>query len=284
MATIYQKLPLNEGQSFVARTYKTPLYETPLHQHDEYELILCTGTPGTVFLGNYIGRFQKGDIFLVGDKLPHWFRKNNEESIGEAIVVQFKRELFAENINSMPEFSAINELLKVSQSGIKLFGELKRQIGALLRRIEKQSSFKRYLTLLDCLHRMSESPQIEILTNPDYLDIAKKEIDRVRKVYEYSFEHFKDNITLSEIAELTHQSVSNFCKNFKRDTKKSYIEFLNDIRLNHACNKLKETDDPVTKICYDSGFRNWSNFSVQFKKRFKTSPSAYRKMWQLSKK
>ncbi|PWE00592.1 AraC family transcriptional regulator [Marinilabilia rubra] len=278
MGTLYQRLPLRGGYSFIARTYRTPLFETPWHQHDEFELVLCNGSSGTAFIGNYIGPYHEGEVYLLGNNLPHWFKKRNDSMTGKAIVVQFNKDLFGDQLNKLPELKTIKTLLNLSNSGIQLRSTLNTNIRKKLKKIEHQAPFERYLTLLSCLYDISTSHQYNQLSNVYYDAIPKEEFKRIRKVFEYSYNHFKDNITLQQMADLTNQSVSNFCKYFKQNTKKTYIDFLNDIRLNYACTKLRTSEDSITQICYDSGFRNWSNFSVQFKKRYNASPSEYRKM------
>jgi len=52
MKPLIEKLSLPENTSFVARTYRTPQFEVPWHQHIEYELILFTEGEGTSCIGN----------------------------------------------------------------------------------------------------------------------------------------------------------------------------------------------------------------------------------------
>lgn len=92
MKPIIEKLPLNEDSSFLARTYTTPHFEVPWHQHVEYELILFKEGEGTSFIGNYIGEFKTDDIFFLGSNLPHTFQKANKEMLTSALVVQFKED------------------------------------------------------------------------------------------------------------------------------------------------------------------------------------------------
>lgn len=280
MRTIYQKLPLKEGHSFVARTYRTPHFETPWHQHDEIELLLCTGCPGTSFIGDYIGAYQKGEVYLLGKNLPHWFKKGDESKIGEALVIQFNASLFGDSLDSLPEFGSIRNILIVSSRGIRLRSGLNTSVRKRLEKTERQPPFERYLNLLSCLYDISISQEYDILSNMNLESISHTEFERISKVYEYSFENFKTNITLQQMADLTNQSVSNFCKYFKLNTKKTYVEFLNGIRISFASNKLKNTDDTITEICYESGFRNWANFSRQFKKTQGVSPSEYRRKFK----
>ena len=63
-----------------------------------------------------------------------------------------------------------------------------------------------------------------------------------------------------------------FSKTFHRN----FNQYLNDARLNYACQRLENTSDSITKICLDSGFESQRTFNRVFKERYKISPSDYR--------
>ncbi len=279
MLPLLQKLPIDENSSFIARTYKTPDFETPWHQHQEIELVLCNGSHGTVFIGNYIGDYAPGEVYLLGSNLPHWYRKKNEKMIGSALVVQFREEIFGSALLDLPEFQQIKNLLERSKKGLKLQGELNTKVKRLINTLEKQKGFEQFRTLLDCLHLISTSNEYELLTQYYFQSSSQENQERIGVIYEYSMKHFKANITLQQMADLTNQSVSNFCKYFKQNTKKTYINFLNEIRIGHASKLLQSTDKAITEICYESGFRNWANFSNHFKRIKGVSPKEYRKAY-----
>src|SRR5690606_38107870 len=141
MKPLVQKLPLSEGSSFVSRTYKTPLFETPWHQHEAIELVLQR-CEGSVFIGDYIGEFNRNDIYLLGKNLPHWFKKRNNHIKGKAIVVQFNEDMFGQTFLDLPEISKIKTLLSTSKSGIWLRGGLSKQIKKRLLKIENLSGYE----------------------------------------------------------------------------------------------------------------------------------------------
>jgi AraC-like DNA-binding protein len=58
---------------------------------------------------------------------------------------------------------------------------------------------------------------------------------------------------------------------------KKFTQFVNEIRIVHACKLLTESQDSISNISYASGFNNFSHFNRQFKNITGESPSAYRK-------
>lgn len=281
MKPLIQKIPLQEDKSFAARFYESPLYETPWHQHEEIELVLCIQSLGSVFIGDYIGDYGEGEVYLLGKNLPHWYRKKDKNRAGKAIVVHFKEEMFGNTFLNLPELQSVKALLHKSTRGIRLQGNLEVKIRKQLYKIIQEKGFERLNTLVHCLYQISISQEYELLSGI-YHPISSEDQDRIGAIYEYSMQHYREPITLQQMADLTNQSVSNFCKYFKQNTKKTYIQFLNEIRIAYACKLLKESSISITEICYESGFRNWANFSSQFKKVCQMTPSEYRKKYRVN--
>jgi len=99
---------------------------------------------------------------------------------------------------------------------------------------------------------------------------------RIAKVCEYMEQHFSDNIYLSDMASLVGMSDTAFSHFFKSKTNMTFIDYLNDMRIAHACQLLSETSLTISEVCYNSGFNNISNFIRMFKKRKQMTPNAYR--------
>jgi AraC-like DNA-binding protein len=276
MKTIIQKLPLAKESSFIAQTFETPFFETPYHQHDEYELMVIKKGHGTAFVGDYIGDYQVGDVYFHGSNLPHWFRKKNEKQIGASMVVQFKDDFLGKGFFEIPEMNQIKHLLKNSARSIYCKGELKKSIQKQLIEIEFLSGYERIISLLNMLREISLSEEYEYVSGTIVTHTEKDQI-LINRIFEYSMNNFKHKITIEEVAALTNKSISAFCHYFKKVTKVSYINFLTQIRISHACELLKTSNLTITEICYESGFNNWSNFSKHFNKYCQMSPSKYRK-------
>ena len=61
-------------------------------------------------------------------------------------------------------------------------------------------------------------------------------------------------ISLEKTASLVHLSNAAFCKFFKRVTDKTFPDYVNDIRIGHACSLLTESDKTIGAIAYECGF------------------------------
>ena len=101
---------------------------------------------------------------------------------------------------------------------------------------------------------------------------------RMRKVFEFTMNNFKKDISLDIISEIANMTKNAFCKYFKKRTNKTYFQFLTELRIEHASKLLlKHKEMPVIEIAELSGYNNLSNFNRQFKSLKHKSPSMFRK-------
>lgn len=103
----------------------------------------------------------------------------------------------------------------------------------------------------------------------------------MNEVLDYTFQHFKQEITIEQIAKIAFLSRSQFSSFFKLHTGKTYIKFVNELRIENACILLKNNTYTIEQICYEVGFKNVSNFTRHFKKNKGVTPSQYRKSWMI---
>ncbi|WP_367867835.1 AraC family transcriptional regulator [Pedobacter sp. WC2423] len=277
MKTLIQKIHVEEYNSFACRTYKTPDFETAWHKHLECELILITEGNGTALIGDYIGEYKQGDIFLLNTNVPHWFRKSQNTTTGSAIVIHFMRDFWGEGFLALPEMKNIAGLLDNKNTGIQLQESLSNEVAILIRQLEFSAGIERIQLLINCMQKISTSAQQKIMTTAFDTMTSGEENSVIETIIDYSFKHFLDPISLKEVAGITSMSIPAFCRFFKRNIKKSYFDFIKEIRIGHACKLLRETSRPVLEICYDSGYNSWAHFSKQFKAVTSISPSKYRK-------
>jgi len=68
-----------------------------------------------------------------------------------------------------------------------------------------------------------------------------------------------------------------FCRFFKSRTQKSLTQFLNELRIGHACKLLQNEEYSVSDVCYECGYNTLANFNKFFKNITGKTPSEYRK-------
>lgn len=258
-------------------------WPTPLcrwHAHEEYELHLVLRTSGKVFVGDYVGQFTPGSLFLTGPNLPHnWV---TEESSNKSVplrdmLIQFNHQTMTKAFEVFPELSELNHLLDVARSGIEFKNYDTDHAKSYLESIRESRGMKRLMHFLHFLQELNDWKQKVSLSltklNPSLSSISQ---DRINDVVNYVIENYKNNISLSEAAEIVNMSESSFSRYFMKTTGNRFSEFVSRIRLGRACVMLYETDDQIATIAFASGYNNLANFNRQFIKLKGMTPREYR--------
>ncbi len=275
MKTLIQKIHIDEQHSFACRKYRTPNFETSWHKHEEYELILITEGHGTALIGDFVGEYKTGDIYFIAGNLPHSFRKRHHKITGDAIAAHFKKDVFGETFFLAPEIKNIFTLLNKNDA-FQLLNKLKKEVTSLLIEMESAKGFNRINLLLQSLQKMSTSSSFTRVTE-DFSSPDNNINPAIDKIIDYSFKHYLEPVTLQQVAQIADMSIPTFCRFFKKNIKKTYFNFLQDLRISHACKLLTTTDKTVMDCCYESGYNSWAHFTKQFKQIKKITPSQYRK-------
>ncbi len=258
-------------------------WNNPWHYHPELELLYCIKGKGTNFIGNCIRSIEEGELLLFGKNLQHTRQRDEDYYLQhrletpETIVVQFREDFLGENFFNVKEFSHISGLMERASRGLKFFGDTKDLIIARLEAAMNLKGAPSILALLAILDILASSEEFIYLNSAHYVVSAHEKFSqKINKVYHYTIDHFREPIALADVAALTSHSSAAFCRYFKTRTRKSYFQYLTEVRIAYACERLMEGTLDVTRVCYASGFNNLSNFHKQFKKVMKVTPSEYR--------
>ena len=68
---------------------------------------------------------------------------------------------------------------------------------------------------------------------------------------------------------------------FKKQTQRSFTEYLIDVRIGYAAKLIIDSEKNINEICYESGFNNISNFNRTFKNKRGITPSEFRSLQKL---
>lgn len=270
--------------SFSSRHDTGPYVNNRWHYHPEVELIYFEKGNGTQFIGDSIQRFQSGDVVLLGANLPHYWRFDDiyfDEKAGvrsDVNVVHFRENFWGDTFLNLPENVVIRNLLEKAKRGIKIMGDDKKYLGALVETIVLTEGPKKIMLLMDALMGIAASKQSALVTSiGSRNDFHQSENDRINAIYDYSIANFKRKIQMQEMAAVANISPNSFCRYFKSRTRKTYSQFINEIRVGHACKLLMENKINVKQICYESGFHNFASFHKYFKTITGKSPLNYQK-------
>jgi AraC-like DNA-binding protein len=129
---------------------------------------------------------------------------------------------------------------------------------------------------------LCNSHEYEFLASPAFVEQKDVETSsRFERVNTYIMKNFDQVITLKEIAAVANMAICTFCNFFKEQYRVTFVEYLNLIRIGHACMLLTDSDLSVADIAYKCGFNNIANFNRQFRKLKNMTPSEYRRVLNL---
>jgi len=277
------KLPKTEATSFRIQVDEGAHFYDRLHYHPEWQLTTIHKGQGMFFLGNSFTRFQEGSVFLVGSNVPHLLKNDavffSENSPGvQATSIFFHENSFGQGFFDLPELKEIHQLLKESERGIWILGEEKEIIKAQLEACLHLKGIELFQQFLSILGLLCKAHELEFLNEVSFKPaVEEKDGQRLDNVFQYTFQNLASNIELPEVAAIANFSISQFCRYFKLHTRKTYFEYLNELRVETACKLLAENRFSIAQVCYEVGFNNLSNFNRQFKKIKGVTPSGFRK-------
>ncbi len=279
MKASFEKIPTIEETSFLARRFLLPYFDAPLHYHPEYELTLILQGNGKRFVGDSVENFEAGDLILLGSNLPHFWRSDktfyeNKEPSSEAIVIQFSTDFVKNILEKLPECKSIITMLHLSKAGIKF----PKALNPFLEKIIEERGTKRLISLIELLENLSQTADYKLLASEHFnIRPDDAENERMRKILEFTLDNFQNEISIHVIAEIAHLTVPSFCRYFKSRTRKTYIDYLNEIRVSHARKLLIDSELGVSQVGLECGFQNLSHFHRIFKNQVRLTPLAYRR-------
>jgi AraC-like DNA-binding protein len=284
MKPFYQKLAALPAQSVIFYDEELPHFSVPWHFHPEMEILFVVRSSGMCYVGDGIHRFAEGEISIIGENIPHWWKSDNryldpESTSGvKALIVQFNKEVFGSNFVHLHEMNAIRKLFGRSQRGIRFTGKSRKILGEQVRKIFRQKGIRRITELIILLDMMAKASDYEYHSSIGYSKIINSyDFSRFNNIHEYLIRNFTESISLAEIAEKANMCPTAFCRYFKQHTGRTFVSFLNEIRAGYACKLLVEEHLQVNMACAQSGFNNLAHFNKTFKRIFGLNPSEYLK-------
>lgn len=288
MKAIEQRLPPEFDKSFIVFQEIGTSFPCPWHFHPEYELVLVTKSTGRRMVGDNIGTFQENDLVFMGPLLPHvWvndnvYREARADHNAEAIVIHFVKDFLGERFMDIPEVEHLKKFLSLSDRGMAFKGRTRNQIVAIMKKMPAMNGLQRLSSLFTIFDILSRTREYDFLTSPGFMQKFQfNSSERFKKITEYIMHNFDEDIKLPEIASVANMAVTTFCNFFKEHYRVSFIEYLNSVRIGHACRLLGEDSNNVVQVAYECGFKNIANFNRQFRKYKEMTPTEYRRTLSL---
>ncbi|MFZ5941231.1 MAG: helix-turn-helix domain-containing protein [Bacteroidota bacterium] len=279
MSTIIREItPLKSEDLFILLNNKQAKFDYQIHFHSDYELNMVCNTSGKRIVGDSMEQFSDFDLILIGSNLPHvWKAPTHEET--HVITIQFHDQILNSFLMGKRLFGPIRDMLARSTRGLDFSEDTKQRMKDRIFALSRSHGFNTALDFFSILYDLSTSQGQRNLASPNYDTasvIRETKSRRIARVCNYIEENYREEINLTTVAGQIGMSESAFSHFFKKRTNRSFISYLNDVRIGHATKMLFETTHSISEIAYLTGFHNISNFNRIFKKSKGQTPSEYR--------
>ncbi|MBP8255702.1 MAG: AraC family transcriptional regulator [Opitutaceae bacterium] len=283
MRVHFEKILTGEAQSFACREYRCRSFNAPFHFHPEFELTAILAGTGRRFVADSLEEFGPGDLVLLGPNLPHRWASVSRVGVREmshSVVLQFCSDCFGEGFWSLPELRKVQALLQRSSRGLCFAPVEAGVITARMQALSGMDDLPRALALLGILHELSLKSARFLASSRYSVDLAAADAERINRVIDFAGENFCDEtLGLEQAARVASLTPAAFSRFFARSTGRTFVSFVNEVRLSHVCRLLSESGMPVSEICFACGFGTLSNFYKRFREYKRMTPLEYRRMF-----
>ncbi|MDR3455763.1 MAG: AraC family transcriptional regulator [Rhodoferax sp.] len=249
----------------LAHGFPTPLARW--HYHDEYELHLIVASSGKTFVGDYIGYFQPGHLVLTGPRLPHnWISLDLPEGgIAERdLAIQFPHAPIAQAAEHLPELAEVLPLLDRARNGVEFFGLSERAVDHW-HKVKDRQGLARLGAFCEFLADLARCTDYRLLSHAQLQsEDNAAQLDQINAILSRITADLGQPLSAAQLAAELGMSESRFSRFFRRATGNTFTDFVNQVRINRACQLLMESDQYITHICYEVGFNNVANFNRRF--------------------
>ena len=238
----------------------------PLHWHSFFEIEIILAGEGKYVINDIEYNIAGPNVFLLTPTDFHYVKVNG---LTELINISFNENMLSDRDIAALIFSTIQKAYTLSEDE---YTRIIHTAHLLQHECDTDGDCQRTLLqyLVKSLLRKNETLTLS--------DTAYLNLSGIKKAIIFTELHFRERITLEQIAAEAGYTPTYFSKLFKKVTGESYTQMLNRYRLGYA-RTLLANGISVAESCFFSGFGSLTNFLETFKKKYGISPSEYRRKY-----
>ncbi len=256
----------------------------PLHWHASLEIIMPIDNIYTVYCNETVYVLGEGDILFISPGVLH---RLTSPDYGRRYIILAD----LSPLDSMNEFKSLVAIqypvVYVNKVNFpKIYERLQRLINSIAAEYEGELVYRDtviYSKLISIFALIGRNHTPENQSHPGSSHRHTEYSNIFLSVCDYINEHFQENITLDQVADMAGFSKFHFSRIFKQYADISFYQYLNRKRIMHAATLLLEPDLTVLEVARQCGFESISAFIRMFKIQKGCKPSEFKEM-QLHKK
>lgn len=270
--------PLSPLDSFLVFDRVKDTFDFPVHFHPEFEINFIENGKGVKrVVGDNIEEIDNIELVLIGPNLYHGWELNKctAQKIHE-ITIQFHNDLFHDSLLSRRIMSPIKDMFNRSIHGILFSKKVSEELAPRLAKLSKLDGMDYFLEITSILYDLANSRNQRLLSTYTVDQVTFDDYDKMKLVYDYVQKNFAEKISLEDVSSVASMTSISFNRFIKKRTGKTFVNYINDIRIGYAARWLIEKDLSISEIAFKSGFNNIANFNRSFKSIKKRTPSQYK--------
>lgn len=251
------------------------------HAHQECEIHLILETSGRMFIGDHIGPFAAGQLFMTGPLLPHnWV---TDEAAYQPVkvrdmLIQFEHSRLLQAGSFLPELSNFAALFEQSERGILFEGFDPNEARSRLASIRDTSGVETLLNFVALLERLDAwKGKVPLSTLTKSHGVCMGTHAEMANVIEYIISNYTKRLSVEQLAARFDMTQKNLSQSFRRHTGSLIVDFINRIRIEQACRMLAASDQQINAIATAVGFTSLANFNRTFRIVTGMSPRDHRR-------
>jgi len=278
---IHEQSSLKTDSPIQIRTFNYDSNIFSCHFHNEYEIFYVEEGNGNAHIGDYKGTIQAGNLYLIGPNIRHSFITKSNTSINKnrtkGLFINFEKDFMKHAFTHYNEFKQIERLLENSKRGLLIQTNPYHKIIKLLKLVPMLKNAEHILITIQLLNLLAQVNPI-LLSNTLFNSQKTQQKDlRLEKVIAFLTEHFSEEISLETVSSLVAMNPSAFSRYFKEKTETTLMQYIQELRIEQACQLILREDLDIAQIAMDCGFNSISYFNKVFKRIKNRTPSRYRK-------
>ncbi|WP_228411943.1 AraC family transcriptional regulator [Chryseobacterium sp. KLBC 52] len=287
MKSLQFSVPADTNKSIRIQEDIMPNFYPYFHRHTETQIMWILRGHGTLAIEQNLFNFEAGDIFYLGANQSHVFRGSfdkNEKQKVHAISIFFDPHKKIAAFFGLPEFEELKNFINHSEVGFKVASKLKKSIAEDIAALQKTKGVDQIIDFIRILNHLMQNRHLHIPLSseknlPDPISDTDQRIIDAQNFIKKNFTQHK--LTLNLIAKEACMTPQAFCRSFKKRTRITYTEYLNELRVQRACRLLTASNMySISSVAFNSGFNSLTNFNRVFKSIMKYSPKEYLKHYK----
>lgn len=256
--------------------YTTPGGYHPLHWHEEIELLYPLNGESTIQIEGQKYQISNKHLTVIDSRQVHSTYTYSDTSMFICIHISRKHmEKYLPDLD-MYQIHCIPD--KITDEQFPEYLSVCKQMEQLTRLyIEDVSAYLMEAEgiILQILAHLIRFFSVRVVSNDNSAD--KLTLERIRNVITYVEDHFREPVSLHDIAGHLGLGKEYFCRFFKKNMGISFLQYVNEVRVSRIYQDLIRTDAPVSELAEQNGFSNQKLFNRTFKEIYGCTPSSVRK-------